>query len=98
MSARSVYYICRKHGEFVAHVKCGFGSGPAPKQMECTVPECFRLGDRKREAMARQRRDGTRSVAVPTPVYDRLKQYCEAQGISMAAWIDANTQDLEGGS
>jgi len=97
VSGRLVSYTCRKHGDFSVKVRCGYGYGPAPKQQECPVPECFRLGDRRHDAEARQRRDTVRSIAVPTPVYDRLKQHCDAHGISMAQWIDAHTTDIGGG-
>jgi hypothetical protein len=95
MSARHVHYICRAHGEFTAHVRCGFGAGPAPVQMVCPVPACDRLADRKRVAQVRQRRDARRSVSVSTTVYERLRQHCDAHGISMEQWIDAHTQELE---
>jgi len=95
MSARSVHYICRKHGQFTAYVRCGFGNGPAPKQMQCTVPDCYRLGDRIREAKTKARRDNRRDISVTAAVYERLKAYCDANGLSIQQWLDVHTQDLE---
>ena len=97
MSARSVHYICRKHGEFIAHIKCGFGNGPAPLQLPCTADGCFRIADRRLEAQRKQKLDNRRLVSVTAKTYDRLKRHCDAQGISMAQWIEAHTQDIGGG-
>jgi hypothetical protein len=95
MSARSVHYVCRKHGEFVANVKCGFGHGPAPVQTQCQVPDCYRLADRKAAAKLAQKRNSRKSVSVTAEVYDRLKRYCDANGLSMDQWLDVHTQDME---
>lgn len=97
MSGRLVSYTCRKHGAFTVNVRCGYGYGPAPQQQQCPVPDCFRLGDRKREAEARRQRDSQRSIAIPTETYERLQKHCNAQGISMAQWIEAHTEDIGGG-
>ncbi len=97
MSARSVHYICRQHGEFVAHVKCGFGAGPAPLEYRCPAENCYRIADRKKVAERKAKRESQRFVAIPAEAHERLKKYCESQGITLGQWIDANTQDLGGG-
>lgn len=92
MSGRLVTYRCPFHGDFTSTIRCGFGHGPAPTQLQCIAPGCSRTGKRKNRVRGHQR-----TVTVTAEAYDRLKRHCDQQGISMQQWIEAHTQDIGGG-
>ena len=90
---RTVYYACPKHGQFTAQVRCGFGSGPAPKQMTCTADGCQQPCPRR--PRRKDQNDAYRYVSLPSDAYDLLREHCAENGITMEQWIEKN---IGGGS
>lgn len=89
---RPVRYRCPDHGGFVAHVRCGHGPGRAPDAVLC--PSCAAPSVRDYTRIARSSAGMTRRmIDLPARTAERLTAYCEAQGISIDAALDALVPD-----
>jgi len=91
--SRPVRYRCPDHGGFVAHVRCGYGSGRAPEATQC--PTCQAPSVRDYAPATPKNADTSRRVIIlDAHAAERLNAYCAAQGISIDAAIEALVPDV----
>ena len=88
---RPVRYRCPDHGGFAAHVQCGYGSGRAPESTLC--PICQAPAVRDTSSTGGKRPQQRCVIVLEAPVAERLHAYCEDQGITIDAALDALVPD-----